>query len=157
MPPDEELPQPARQEWDVDAMWSRVRTRTLDAAERAQPATTARYPWRRMSALAAAAAIVAVVGALAWPALARLRRADSARTTAPAQYRTTRGQYATIHLTDGSEVTLAPESRLAIAALFGNSSRDVKLDGEAIFSVKHDAAHAFRVSAGGALIEDIGT
>ena len=91
--------------------------------------------------------------------MARLnnRPAESAPGTRPGQYSTSRAQYATIRLADGSEVTLAPESRITVAARFAEGVREVSLEGEAIFNVRHDAAHPLRIRARGVLIEDVGT
>jgi ferric-dicitrate binding protein FerR (iron transport regulator) len=81
----------------------------------------------------------------------------SAPGTRPGQYSTSRAQYATIRLADGSEVTLAPESRITVAARFAEGVREISLEGEAIFNVRHDAAHPLRIRARGVLIEDVGT
>jgi transmembrane sensor len=60
-------------------------------------------------------------------------------------------------LSDGSRVILAPGSKLTVAAGYGQSTRDVTLDGAAFFEVRHDASHPFTVHAGAAEIRDIGT
>ncbi|HEX7545279.1 MAG TPA: FecR domain-containing protein [Gemmatimonadaceae bacterium] len=101
--------------------------------------------------------VLVVVGAAT--VLVRLNKmpADSTPDPRPGQYSTSRAQYATIRLADGSEVTLAPESRMTVAARFADGVREISLDGEAIFSVRHDAAHPFRIRARGVLIEDVGT
>jgi transmembrane sensor len=165
--------------WDTDAMWAQLRERTVDAdpecGERAAaplPAGVARgrssqsrrLRWisgeRRLTSLASAAAILLVVagaGALWLGTRGRPPAIESAPETADGHYTTSRAQYATINLSDGSQVTLAPESRLTIPARFGQGVRVISLDGEAIFSVHHDAAHPFRVRARGALVGDIGT
>src|SRR5262249_20816465 len=67
------------------------------------------------------------------------------------------GPRATIALGDGSRVVLGPRSRLSMPEHFGDGPRDVTLDGEAYFTVQHDAAHPFRVHAAGGDIEDVGT
>jgi len=72
-------------------------------------------------------------------------------------YQTRRGQTATVQLSDGSRVQLAPESRLSIPAAFGDSVRELHLDGEAVFDVHHDAARPFRVRTRNAVTEDLGT
>lgn len=71
--------------------------------------------------------------------------------------RTVRGGRQAIHLGDGTRVVLGPASTLRYPAEFGAGSRDVTLAGEAFFEVVHDAAHPFRVHAGTAAAEDIGT
>jgi ferric-dicitrate binding protein FerR (iron transport regulator) len=152
-----ELPEPTPESWDVDAAWRRVRSRTVAAADsgglRASPAA----PRRRRIIAYAAAGVLVVLGVAA--GVVRLSRlpGDSAPATGPGQYSTSRAQYATIRLADGSEVTLAPESRITVAARFAEGMREISLEGEAIFNVRHDAAHPLRIRARGVLIEDVGT
>jgi transmembrane sensor len=104
---------------------------------------------------AASLLLVGIAGA--WIARSRARAAAPPAPAAPGDYRTSRGQYATIRLADSTAVTLAPESHLAVSARFGDGARELSLEGEAIFSVRHDAARPFRVRARNAVIEDIGT
>ncbi len=160
-------------------MWTQVRARTVDAdsgrGERASAAPLASSEggrWRQPPRLrliggerrlfnvsAAAAVLVLIAGAVALRLGAR-NRTDAAMPAPDAgdgHYSTSRAQYATITLSDGSQVTLGPESRLTIPAHFRQSARAISLDGEAIFSVRHDAVHPFRVLARGALIQDVGT
>ena len=163
--------------WDADKMWSEHRAQTHPASHTAEGryAATASVETARnrdsfgglrrlgqgtpFARLASAAAIVVLVtgAATAWLASRGGFAKAPAHSEEAGHYNTTRGQYATIQLTDGSRVTLAPESRLTIPSAFGSESRDISLDGEAIFDVKHDAAHPFRVHAHGARVEDIGT
>src|SRR4051812_8531073 len=63
------------------------------------------------------------------------------------------GEQKTIQLGDGSSATLKGGSRL----LYSARGRDVALEGEAFFDVKHDATHPFRVHARQGIIEDVGT
>src|SRR6185312_9007751 len=67
------------------------------------------------------------------------------------------GQRETVNLPDGSQAILAPgtELRYAIAATAG--VRELQLNGQAIFRVRHDSARAFRVHTPRAVIEDLGT
>jgi len=170
MTADDNLPEPKREEWNVDALWTRVRARTLDAgldarldagddrAQGAEAAAARRFPSRfprRLGSYATAASLAIIAGAGAL--LIRARERSAKHDAAPGLYHTSRGQYATIRLADSTEVTLAPESRLTISARFAQGDRDLSLDGEAIFSVRHDAAHPFRVHARSALIRDVGT
>lgn len=59
-------------------------------------------------------------------------------------------------LADGSEVWLNAGSQLTYPTVFGDT-RDVELQGEAYFKVKHDAAHPFTVKAGNVLTRVLGT
>jgi transmembrane sensor len=73
------------------------------------------------------------------------------------QYATVPGQRETVTLEDGTQFTLAPATRLRIAADYGRGRRDVYLDGEGYFVVRHDAAHPFAVHAKNGIAEDVGT
>lgn len=58
------------------------------------------------------------------------------------QYKTTYGELRTIHLSDGSRVTLNANSALKVPRFgFGEGSREVFLTGEAEFSVQHLPDH----------------
>ncbi len=72
-------------------------------------------------------------------------------------YATAPGERATVMLADGTQLTLAPASRLRVPATYGRVTRDVALEGEALFTVAHDAAHPFAVRAHGTVVQDIGT
>ena len=60
-------------------------------------------------------------------------------------------------LRDGTRIVLAPGSRLTVAAGYGTHEREVTLEGEGWFSVRHDAARPFAVRVRGAVVRDIGT
>ncbi|MCU0633742.1 MAG: FecR domain-containing protein [Gemmatimonadaceae bacterium] len=106
--------------------------------------------------LAAAAAAIAVavllpranpstpVATATAPSLVELGSA----TTAPA----------TVWLSDSTQVVLAARSRLSAAPGYGERHREVVLEGEAFVTVAHrDDVAPFRLRAGGAVIEDVGT
>ncbi|NUQ19981.1 MAG: DUF4974 domain-containing protein [Gemmatimonadaceae bacterium] len=61
-----------------------------------------------------------------------------------------------LRLPDGTRVVLGAASTLRYSATFG-AAREVVLDGEGYFEVVHDPRHPFRVRAGDAVAEDIGT
>ncbi|HEX2394044.1 MAG TPA: FecR domain-containing protein [Bacteroidales bacterium] len=60
-------------------------------------------------------------------------------------------------LPDGSKITLNTASDLTYREGFGKSSREVILNGEAFFNVKHNPALPFRVYSGESIIEVTGT
>jgi len=62
-----------------------------------------------------------------------------------------------VSLLDGSQVILSPGSTLRYATAFGVSHREVRLDGEAYFAVRHDARRPFLVRAGDLVVADLGT
>jgi len=62
-----------------------------------------------------------------------------------------------VTLTDGTRVLLGPGSELTVAAGYGQSSRELKLVGEARFDVHHDSAKPFVVHTTAATFRDVGT
>ena len=96
---------------------------------------------------AAAAVVVAVVGG--WAVLGR----------APAwrEVSTAVGHRTVVQLRDGTQITLAPKSRLRYTADYGKAQRDVYLDGEAYFQVTLATHHPFRVHTARSITEDLGT
>lgn len=76
--------------------------------------------------------------------------------TAPAPLTSPPGGTRVVALADGSQVTLAPASSLQPTWRFARRSYVLR-SGEAFFEVAHDAAHPFRVQAGQAAIQVLGT
>jgi ferric-dicitrate binding protein FerR (iron transport regulator) len=117
--------------------------------------TAPRSGWR------VAATILFTVGlasAGVWYGSQRTSPGEGSRAAAAArEVATPRGQRATIHLGDGSIVTLAPVSRLRESPTFNTDARDVWLDGEAYFDVAHDSAKPFRVHTDRTVAQDLGT
>lgn len=72
------------------------------------------------------------------------------------QYASAVGEQRSIALADGSMVTLAPASYIAVR--FSAGVRDIELrDGEATFDVAHDTNRPFRVHAGDNTVQAVGT
>lgn len=113
-----------------------------------------RRGWRAFALPAAAAAVLVVGAGLFWHSARSggYTRPSAARTLATAV-----GQRDSMRLPDGTRVLLAPESRVTVAARYGDEVREVELQGEAYFDVRHDEAHPFVVRAGDAVIRDLGT
>lgn len=146
---------------DADVAWSALAARIAahDAASAPPPAGEAPVtpirpqrerrpaPWlRAASRIAAAVLIVSGVG-ISW----KLARSDARSIEAPI------GRTVTASLPDGTRITVAGGSRVRWRSAFGTTARDVELRGEAFFDVVHDARRPFRVRAGDAIAEDIGT
>lgn len=103
-----------------------------------------RLNWRRFVGFAAS--IVVAVGIVGL-----LHEMSPAHT-----YSTAAGNQQVIKLKDGSVLYLNTQSRAEV--LFTERAREVKLlEGEALFVVEHDSARPFRVVAGDATIQAIGT
>jgi ferric-dicitrate binding protein FerR (iron transport regulator) len=157
-------------EWDTPAAWQRLsaraRARERSVTERSHlgvvrphRSVAATRRWRA-PALAAAAVIVAVAGAMLWRRLSE--PATSVVATQPLrEVRTVAGQRAVLTLGDGSRVVLAPSSVLRYdSTRFGVSSRELELEGEAHFTVAHMtdvSAPAFLVKTDRGVVRDIGT
>src|ERR1043166_4827971 len=166
-------PGPLPEADDNDAMWRAIalemrrsgrwageasRGRRRRAVDRLRVHVAFRSPARLSTwiGLAAAALIIAVGGTIgglrgsvqpqAVPEPAAMREVATAA-----------GQRATIHLADGSTVTLGVKSRLRFAADRDAHTRDVHLEGEAHFAVTHDSTRPFVVHADGARAVDLGT
>jgi ferric-dicitrate binding protein FerR (iron transport regulator) len=135
--------------FSVDAGWSRF-VRTHDLRNRPRPIRRVLSPvaWRIAAALIV---MFAGVGAGAWRWIMH-RGADPFVEQVVAN-----GQRRTITLADGSLVTLNGGSRLRVGARMDTGARDVYLDGEAFFVVRHEPRRAFRVHAKDGTIEDVGT
>jgi ferric-dicitrate binding protein FerR (iron transport regulator) len=84
-------------------------------------------------------------------------RGGHRRVTGGREYVTAAAQRERVTLADGSELALAPGSRVRLAADYGRLRRDVYLEGEAYFRVAHDAQHPFAVHARNAVAQDVGT
>lgn len=121
--------------------------------------------WRRWAVAAAIAGITAGIGgSLYLQQHAQTEKGVAATTplvsAAPLQYATRYGQTRAVQLPDGSTVTLNANSTLRHAAVWNaNTPREVWLDGEAYFSVKHQPNHQrFRVNTTGNFnVEVLGT
>ena len=154
--------------WDAARAWQVVRRRLVHAPLQlvsvsggaARGLGALPYPWTRLRerpllGVAAAAVILLLAATL----VARARRPGG--TTPFREVATRRSQTAVLELPDGTRVTLAPASRLRMAAdpgaLETGTARDIYLEGEAYLEVKHDGLRPFRVHTAAGDVEDIGT
>jgi transmembrane sensor len=140
-------------ESSADAAWANA-VNALEVAPAPAPApapTPAPKPRvsrrRLVAALAAAAVVIALIGG--WG----LQR----RAPQWSEYATIAAHRAVIRLRDGTQVTLAPKSRVRYTADYGRAHRDLYLEGEAYFQVAHDVRHPLRVHTAKSVTEDLGT
>lgn len=140
----------AQDRFDADAALTKVKRRRGFDRDRG-PSLVRPSPWRVASlargALAAAAVVLLAVGL--WRVYAPGARGR--------MYATTAGERATIALADGTRIILAPDSRLRLDAHFDRGRRDMQLEGEAFFSVAHDAQHPLAVHTKNVDAQDVGT
>ena len=123
---------------ETEMAWHAVQEKTI-----AKPNVVPMYRW-----ISAAASIVLLVSIWwFWP-----------RTVQPEIQSATAGHATqTLELSDGSEVVLTAHSTLYYPAVFDAKVRRVKLEGEAHFTVKGNAAQPFKISVAGSIIEVVGT
>jgi transmembrane sensor len=150
---------------NVDTEWSALHARLRahegeahrPAVARAAPQAPAHASrwWRRASALAAAAVVLAT--ALSYRTFVDGVPKARPSTTDKNVYVTGAGERSDLLLADGTRVRLAPGSQVRVATDFGTARRDVYLDGEGYFEVVHDASRPFTVYAGNTSVRDIGT
>lgn len=150
--------------WDVDAAWSELcrRYEARRAARHAVPIRSGRAAVRKRRtvpawAMRAAAAVVLLAGGAATAVMLSGPGADAPEAVAMREYATDRGQRAELRLPDGTRVVLSVASRVRVPEDYGRRARDVYLEGEALFEVRHDERRPFRVHAAGVVAEDLGT
>lgn len=140
--------------WDVAAAWRELSPR-LDRAVVTPPVRRRPLRFTLAWSLGAAAAVALLVG------LGLLSRFGlPSRPGAPVamrQYVTARGQRAAFGLKDGSRVVLSVASRLRVPADYGKRERNLYLEGEGYFEVRHDPARRFAVHTANTVTEDVGT
>lgn len=114
-----------------------------------------RITLRRIVRYTAELAAVLLVGVILSWTLTRNRLDEwSQRTTSievPA------GQYLSMRLEDGTNVWLSAGTRLEYPLVFAGRERRVKVSGEAMFDVEHDAEHPFVVETFACNVEVLGT
>ena len=143
----------------VDAAWQRLSAK-IDGGRplrarwpRAAAARRREVTPFRVALVAAAAVILLAVGVQLRPgATGGLPVAMPA-----AELTAVPGARVVSRLTDGTTVTLAPDSRMRVDARFGDASRRVELEGEALFEVAHNAEKPFVVSVASGQVEVRGT
>lgn len=133
-----------------------ARTISQSARPRKVPDFILPRPSRRLTAMRIAAAALLAVGAgVAGRTL--LTRETPVVAVEPRVYTTARGERAGFQLPDGSTVILGVASTLRVPGDFGDGRREVSLEGEAYFEVRHDERRPFVVRAGDLVAEDLGT
>ncbi len=109
------------------------------------------WRWQQLLGLAAAMVLGAGLGT-AW----RLAR-NASGVDALEEFSTSAHQRARVTLRDGTTITLGAESRVRIPPDFGKTERMLDLDGEGLFSVRHDAGHPFAIRTARTVVHDVGT
>ena len=144
---------------DTDAAWQAVRARLRPAAAapaaeavvrplvvRPASSSTSYWPVLRIAAL------LTVALGLGWLGFRNRTPAQVAQLTI-----TTGNQRRALTLPDGTTILLNRHSTVRYPAAFADTDRAVTLRGEAFFEVAPDLARPFRIRAGRALVQVVGT
>ncbi len=151
--------------WNLARVWRGVARETALAQDpvdlRMPPPPRPRRAQRTRTAIVwgrlAAAALIVVGSTAAWLAARRFTMHPTRGARVARDYATTPGQRTTLALADGSQITLAPDSRLHVPLGYGGEMREVALEGEAAFVVRHDAKRPFTVRTAQVVTRDVGT
>ncbi|HWJ92025.1 MAG TPA: FecR domain-containing protein [Flavisolibacter sp.] len=127
---------------DVDRAWRNVHAQTIER----QPRAIAMFPWKK--AILIAASIVLIISA--YFVFNRSSKTNWTEVRAVDMNKQ-------IQLPDGTAITLRKGSRLSMPDDFGKGGRQVKLEGEAYFEIRHDAQNPFFITTSKSVIQDIGT
>lgn len=126
---------------DVDKAWQHVYAQTV--AKQAKIITE--FPWKKVMTIAASVLLIVSAYYLFNRPVETVWH-ETLASNANKQ----------IRLSDGTVITLRKGGKLLLPENFGNS-RQVKLEGEAYFKIKHDGQHPFLVTTPRSIIQDIGT
>ena len=156
----EAAPAPPVTPRDTEAAWARVRARigggtpVLPLRHPATPPRRRRLPEVPVVLRAAAVVLLLLVPALLWTPLGERLRGGS---VALEEVRVPKGGQLGVYLSDGSHVTLGPESTLRYPRHFGRRAREVHIEGMGYFEVARDEARPFTVHARGSATRVLGT
>ena len=118
-------------------------------------ASVARRRWPVRWMAAAAVLILVVTGGLVYMRGARL--VEGGKVQPIAILAAERGARKSAKLPDGSQLWLNAGSRIVLAEGFSRDKRELTLEGEAFFDVKHDEQHPFLIHTGALEVRVLGT
>lgn len=141
--------------WDVDRAWTAFTARRAADPRRTLAPVRSRRGATMWALRGAAVLVLMLGGALLWGQLGR--PTPGADPVAMREIATGPAERTQVDLADGTEVVLAPESQLRIVAGYGSESRNVELEGQAVFNVATDPTRPFLVLTRDVVTEVIGT
>ena len=155
----------------VDAAWDRFRAEvnastapdlrpsalSIHAERNGLLGAQSQAPARRWRDVSVRAATVLLLAGSAWWARIELGTPGTGTGPQPQVFVSAAEARTDIRLTDGTRVTLAPESRLIVPAGFDRTTREVTLDGRGYFEVEHRNTLPFIVHGKNVMVRDFGT
>lgn len=127
---------------DTEKAWQSVSAKTVNKSA----VRISTFSWKRMISIAASVLLVA--GALYyWFQPAAINWSTTVASNGTKQ----------LQLADGSEILLRQGSKLSLPDNYGLQLRQVKLEGEAYFKIKHNEQIPFSIETSRSIIRDLGT
>ncbi|MBO6620398.1 MAG: DUF4974 domain-containing protein [Balneola sp.] len=150
--------------WDQNKAWFKIRKR-LDF-EKKENAKDLSFNYRKERSSRFTLAKIVHIAALFLIATltsviySHIEKEDTVNQIQEIQYQeliTKKGEQKRFILSDGSKVTLAPDSKLRLSENYTTGNRDVFLTGEAFFNVISDPERPFKVHINGTITKVLGT
>lgn len=127
---------------DVESAWQKVSDRTTEK----QTKIITSFPWKKITAIAAS--IILILGIYYF---------FQQPTQTVWNEKLAQNSNMQIQLSDGTTIILRKGSKLILPEKFEKNLRQVKLEGEAYFEIKHNPEDPFVITTSKSIIEDIGT
>jgi transmembrane sensor len=156
----------APREAPIDRAWARLSSKLSSALighddEDVIPLAPRRARWSMATGLVPLAAVILVAVGVTALWRSRVRHDGTASLGTPVaaslETRTGVGERRTLDLPDGSKIALGATTVLRVGERFAQGERHVYLQGQALFTVRHDSLRPFVVHAAGTVTEDLGT
>ncbi len=154
--------------WRTDAAWQKISTRLkekevakiLPLHNTVQKETFEYSHKSRFSWVFRYVAMIIVIIGISWMGVQLFYSSDHPAVVASLYQKvitTQKGQRKKLTLKDGTQIVLAPDSRLKIEKDYNQNERRVYLEGEAYFQVTYNKEHPFRVETAKSIAHDLGT
>lgn len=151
-----DFPEISFPEGDKEQLYDKISSNIFDKEGndvKAQEPGKKSLSWKRIASYAAAILVPVFIIAAFY-----LYDAENTEADTMTIVRTERGERKNVTLPDGTEVNLNSASELSYSpSLFAEGKREVKFEGEALFTVSSDPSHPFIVRSGEVSVKVIGT
>jgi ferric-dicitrate binding protein FerR (iron transport regulator) len=116
-----------------------------------------RFSLTYMVRIAAIVLLGAFIGIIYYQTTSNSKSTQVQEKQKPKQLVAKKGEQKRFHLSDGTSITLAPDSKVQLPADYITGTRKVYLKGEAYFEVTSNPDHPFEVHANGTVTKVLGT
>lgn len=127
---------------DIDKAWQKINAKTTEKIT----TKVVPFPWKKTLSIAASVIIITGIFYIFFQ-------------PGETKWKTILAQNANkeFQLPDGTKISLRKGSKLSVPENYGDVSRKVLLEGEAFFTVQHNASNPFSIQTSRSIIQDIGT